>query len=213
MGGEKMKKIVQKVVLGLGIVVFLGGCTDTNGEPIETPPTESSEDPDNPINPQNTEVEEKAEELTNDDTMEGMHHGGEIPAEMKEAADPQYPVGSTVVLTTDHMEGMNGAEAVVSGAYDTVIYEVTYQPVGGGEVVPNHKWVVQEELRDQETEAKPGDKVVLEAEHMEGMKGAEATVDNVVKGTVYAVDYTPTTGGERIEDHMWVTGDEMRAKE
>lgn len=46
---------------------------------------------------------------------------------------------------------------------------------------------------------------------MEGMKGAEAVVDDAIQGTVYAVDYTPTNGGEKIENHMWVIGDEVES--
>ena len=50
-----------------------------------------------------------------------MDHGdgGPVPAGMKPASDPKYPVGSKVILTADHMEGMDGARASVVGAYAT----------------------------------------------------------------------------------------------
>lgn len=89
------------------------------------------------------------------------------------------------------------------------IYEVSYQPTNGGAEVKNHKWVVQEELEDSEEAASAGDTVVLEAEHMEGMKGANATVDEAIQGTVYVVDYEPADGGEMMMNHMWVTDDEI----
>ncbi|MEW2021148.1 DUF1541 domain-containing protein, partial [Rothia kristinae] len=37
----------------------------------------------------------------------------------RESSESRYPVGSHVRLTADHMEGMDGAEATVVGAYDT----------------------------------------------------------------------------------------------
>lgn len=44
---------------------------------------------------------------------------------------------------------------------------------------------------------------------MNGMKGAKAEIDSVEKSTVYMVDYTPTTGGEVVENHKWVTESEL----
>ncbi|MDO5649036.1 MAG: YdhK family protein [Gallicola sp.] len=199
-----MKKILRNLVIGFGIILFLGGCGAQNEDTRERQTEE-------PIEDQTSQTpEEKTDERDHSDPMEGMHHGGEIPAGMKDAENPEYPVGTKVILATDHMEGMDGAEATISGAYETTIYEVTYEPTNGGDLVSNHKWVVQEELKDQEGQAKPGDTVILQAEHMEGMKGATATVDNAIQGTAYAVDYTPTNGGEPMEDHMWVTGDEVK---
>ena len=80
---------------------------------------------------------------------DGMEHpadGGPVPEGMKEATDPEYPVGTEVTLTADHMEGMNGASATIVGAYDTYTYAIDYTPVDGGDPVTDHKWVVQEEL-------------------------------------------------------------------
>jgi hypothetical protein len=41
------------------------------------------------------------------------------------------------------------------------------------------------------------------------MKGARATVDEAISGTVYVVDYEPTNGGNMVMNHMWVTEDEI----
>ncbi|GLB60856.1 YdhK family protein [Cytobacillus sp. NCCP-133] len=54
-----------------------------------------------------------------------------------------------------------------------------------------------------------GSKAIITDGHMEGMKGAEATIAGAYDTTVYAVSYTPATGGERVEDHKWVVHQEI----
>src|SRR5699024_5347453 len=54
--------------------------------------------------------------------------GGPAPEGIQEATDPRYAVGETVILNTDHMPGMDGAEATISGAFDTTTYSVSYTP-------------------------------------------------------------------------------------
>ena len=147
--------------------------------------------------------------------MGDMNHSGsgEVPEGLKAAESPTYKVGSQAIIKADHMEGMNGAEATIVGAYDTIAYAVTYTPTTGGEPVKNHKWVIQEEIKDAGDQAlEPGTKVTLEADHMEGMKGATGTIDSAEKTTVYMVDYTSTTGGEKVTNHQWVTESELFAK-
>ncbi|MFD0669954.1 YdhK family protein [Cohnella sp. GCM10027633] len=139
------------------------------------------------------------------------HHGsGELPAGLTEADNPRYPVGSSVTIRTDHMPGMNGAAATVSGAFHTTVYAVSYEPKNGGARVTDHEWVVHEELKDPGSEPLAvGAKATLEADHMEGMRGAEATIDSAERTTVYLVDYVPTTGGEPVTNHMWVVESEL----
>lgn len=147
--------------------------------------------------------------------MGGMNHSssGKVPEGLKAAENPTYKVGSQAIIKADHMEGMNGAEATIVGAYDTIAYAVTYTPTTGGEPVKNHKWVIQEEIKDAGDQAlEPGTKVTLEADHMEGMKGATGTIDSAEKTTIYMVDYTSTTGGEKVTNHQWVTESELSAK-
>ncbi|WP_019414276.1 YdhK family protein [Paenisporosarcina sp. TG20] len=55
-----------------------------------------------------------------------------------------------------------------------------------------------------------GTKAILETDHMEGMKGAEATIVGAYDTTAYAISYTPTTGGERVTNHKWVIHDEIK---
>jgi hypothetical protein len=146
--------------------------------------------------------------------MGDMHSGsGEVPKGLKVAENPTFKVGSKAVMKAGHMEGMNGAEATIVGAYDTTAYAVTYTPTTGGPEVKNHKWVIQEEIKNAGTEPlKPGTKVTLDADHMEGMMGAKGTIDSAEHTTVYMVDYTPTTGGSPVKNHKWVTESELSAK-
>ncbi|MFC7680581.1 YdhK family protein [Paenibacillus sp. GCM10028914] len=50
---------------------------------------------------------------------------------------------------------------------------------------------------------------VINTDHMKGMKGAVATIAGAYDTTVYTVSYTPTTGGEKVEDHKWVIHEEL----
>ncbi|MGO5014919.1 YdhK family protein [Niallia sp. Sow4_A1] len=137
----------------------------------------------------------------------------EIPEGLEPAADPKYKEGSQVILKANHMEGMDGAEATVLNAFDTIAYQVTYTPTTGGEPVKNHKWVIQDEIKDAGSEMlEKGTEVTLEADHMEGMKGAKATIESAENTTVYMVDYQPTTGGEMVTNHKWVTEEEVFAE-
>lgn len=144
-----------------------------------------------------------------------MHHSdsGELPQGLMEKVDPTYPIGSQVIMSADHMSGMKGATATIVGAYETTVYAVTYTPTTGGEPVKNHKWVIHEEIKEHNKEPyKAGEEVVLNADHMTGMKGATATIDSAEQTTVYMVDYTPTTGGDPVKNHKWVTENELSAE-
>ncbi|MFT9493394.1 MULTISPECIES: YdhK family protein [Bacillota] len=69
---------------------------------------------------------------------------------------------------------------------------------------------VPEGLKDAASPTyKVGSKAIIESDHMPGMKGAEATIAGAYDTTVYTVSYTPTTGGEKVEDHKWVIHEEL----
>jgi hypothetical protein len=136
-----------------------------------------------------------------------------VPKVLKEAKNPTYKVGSQVVVKAHHMKGMYGAKATIVGAYDTTAYVVTYTPTTGGPVVKNHKWVIQEEIKNAGTnQLKPETEVTLEANHMEGMMGAKAFIVSAVPTTVYMIDYIPTTGGPIVKNHKWVIESELSAQ-
>ncbi|KAA1037583.1 YdhK family protein [Macrococcus equipercicus] len=134
-----------------------------------------------------------------------------VPKGMKKAAHPKYEVGDKVTVLADHMEGMKGAAATISGAFDTTVYSVSYNPTNGGDKVDNHQWVVHEELKDVGGQAlAKGDKAVITASHMKGMKGAEATIDSAKKTTVYMIDYVDQKTGEKMVNHKWLVEDELK---
>ncbi|KAF1677688.1 hypothetical protein BTW01_17170 [Bacillus sp. SKDU12] len=163
----------------------------------------------------NSAKESKPEKHSGSSSHEEMEHSGsaDVPKELQESKKPKYKVGSQVIINASHMKGMKGAEATVTGAYDTTAYEVSYTPTNGGQRVDHHKWVIQEEIKDAgDKTLNPGDQVILEASHMKGMKGATAEIDSAEKTTVYMVDYTSTTTGEKVKNHKWVTEDELSAK-
>lgn len=159
------------------------------------------------------DMDNASEENMNEDSghMNMDHSGsGEIPDGLQEAENPTYEVGSQAIIETDHMEGMKGAEATIVGAFDTTAYALTYTPTDGGEPVENHKWVIHEELENPgDAPLEPGDEAAIAADHMEGMDGATATIDSAEETTVYMVDFVPTTGGEEVTNHKWVTESEL----
>lgn len=156
----------------------------------------------------------------------GMHYGhgymhgqddshqhdqsGTLPEGIQPAESPTYAIGDSVILLHGHMPGMEGAEATIVGAFNTVAYEVTYYPTNGGEPEYNHRWVVHEEIRDAGEETlEVGSEVILEAHHMPGMYGATAVIEAVEETTVYMVDYQPTDGSALVRNHKWVTEAEL----
>lgn len=206
----KSKKTMMGI-LALATVFTLSACGSDNGE------TSSDESIDtNPSSEENMDMNSNSEEST-DESMEGMDHSnmemsgsGEVPEGLKVAENPTYEVGSQAIIQSDHMEGMNGAEATIAGAYDTTVYAISYTPTTGGERVENHKWVIHEELQDAgEAPLEPGTEVTVNAEHMEGMDGVTAEIDSAEETTVYMVDFTPTTGGEEVKNHKWVIESEL----
>lgn len=172
----------------------------------------STEDP----QPAATSAEEHGDhtgdagDSTESDGHAGMDHpmdGGPVPDGMTPAAAPQYPVGAQVILTADHMAGMHGAQASIVGAYDTYVYSVNYT-TADGEVVEDHRWVVQEEIADAGDERlADGTEVTLTADHMDGMQGATATIASSTDETVYVVDYE--ADGMTMSNHKWVVDSEI----
>ncbi|MBM7607299.1 hypothetical protein JOD29_000536 [Lysinibacillus composti] len=202
----------------LGIISFaaaltLAACGGENTN--ETTQNETTQEETNEITDHNMD-----NTGTNDnEAKEGMDHSnmnhsgsGEVPEGLQVAENPTFPVGSNAIIQSDHMPGMKGAEATIVGAYDTTVYTVSYTPTTGGAPVTNHKWVIHEELADAgEAPLEPGTEVTINADHMEGMQGATATIDSAEETTVYMVNFTSTTG-EKVTNHKWVTEGELSAK-
>ncbi|MEK4350650.1 hypothetical protein BSK65_20890 [Paenibacillus odorifer] len=146
--------------------------------------------------------------------MEDTSHSSssDVPENLKVAENPTFKIGSKAIIQADHMEGMKEATATIVGAFDTTAYIVSYRPATGGFPVTNHKWIIHEEIKkaaDKPYES--GSEVVMEADHMKDMKGATAQINAAEQTTVYMIDYTPTTGGDKVKNHKWVTEDELSA--
>ena len=190
---KRLRTIVTAGVLG-GALVFTG-CSTGGGQDQGTPST--------------TSQHEGHGSSSDSGGMEHPMDGGPAPEGIETAASPTYPVGTEVTLTADHMEGMDGANAMIAGAYDTYTYAVDFTPSAGGEPVKDHKWVVQQEIKDAGDERlADGTEVTLEAEHMEGMKGAKATIASSTEETVYMVDYE--SDGMTMTNHKWVVESELK---
>lgn len=54
-----------------------------------------------------------------------------------------------------------------------------------------------------------GDTATIQADHMPGMDGATATIAGAYDTVAYSVSYTPTDGGEPVENHKWVIHEEL----
>lgn len=179
--------------------------------------TQTSENAEN----SSPETEESTEEGTDTESgsnsggnmehsAEDMSSSGEVPEDLKEAENPTYEVGSQAIIEAQHMQGMDGAEATISGAFDTTVYSVSYTPTNGGDPVEDHKWVIHEELEDPgEAPLEPGDEAVMNATHMEGMEGATATIDSAEETRVYMVDFVTTDTEEEVKNHKWVIESEL----
>lgn len=204
--------MANKIMIGVisfTAAITLSACTGNNNEEANQN-EETVQEETNDMSGHDMEESEDMGEMEHST----MNHStdGQIPEGLKESTDPKFPIGSTAVIHADHMEGMNGAEATIVGAYDTTVYTVSYTPTNGGEPVSNHKWVIHEELEGAgEKPLEPGDQAKIIADHMEGMNGATATIDSAEETTVYMVDYTSTTG-EEVTNHKWVTESELSAE-
>ncbi|MFC7365996.1 MULTISPECIES: YdhK family protein [Bhargavaea] len=203
-----MNLLKWKTAVAAGtLVLLLAGCQSDDTEPKEDAAQQTEQ------TDKNTEQPAQEESSENDGSQDShaMHSSsGEVPEGLKEAENPTFRVGSTAMMHADHMPGMNGVEATISGAFETTAYSVTYTPTDGGEPVKDHKWVVHEELENPgEAPLEPGTEVTLLADHMPGMKGATATVDSAEQTTVYMVDFIPSDSNEEVKNHKWVTEEEL----
>lgn len=144
---------------------------------------------------------------------ENMDHSITTPTEhLIPAANPEYPVGTEVLLAANHMPGMQGAIARVSGAFETTLYAITYTRRDTGEVVKDHKWVIHEEITGHgEDPFSVGEIITLLPGHISGMggEGVQAEITELSPGVAYMVDFSPVDGSEHITGHQWVSEEEL----
>jgi hypothetical protein len=200
------KNRLIKSIISLSTLGILAACSiNQEGDSESVSRTESVET-----------ISSDKESITSNSSMGEMMHddSGEIPEGVVIAENPTYQIGDSVIINSDHMTGMQGAEGTIVGAFDTTVYEVSFNPTNGDPRVTNHQWVIKEEIteaRDVEEPLEPGTEVTLEASHAEGMKGATATIESSEVTTVYMVDFKPTSGEEIVRNHKWVTEGELSA--
>ncbi len=196
------KRLTMTLAAGvLGGALLLTGCSSGDEDPSKAGPHHGGSS--------STSSPASSDGGMDHSSMEHPMDGGPAPAGIEKAASPKYPVGTQVILTADHMMGMDGAKATIVGAYDTYTYAVNFTPTTGGEPVKDHKWVVQQEIKDAGSkQLADGTEVTLEAEHMKGMKGAKATIASSTDETVYMVDYE--AGGMKMTNHKWVVESEIK---
>ena len=83
-------------------------------------------------------------------------HKWVVQEEITDAGEEPLEVGTEVILSANHMPGMESATAVIESVEDTTVYVVDYQPTDGGEMVQNHKWVADHELAAADAEIEAG---------------------------------------------------------
>ncbi|GLO65087.1 YdhK family protein [Oceanobacillus kimchii] len=210
----KNKKLLIGSVLIISAILLAacgGGSEDTSQNQDEETTQEDNQENTNTDSDSDENMESESGSHGNMDHS-GMSHSssGEVPDDLQEAENPTYEVESQAIIESDHMEGMQGAEATIDGAYNTTVYTVSYTPTNGGDPVENHKWVIHEELENPgEAPLEAGTEVTINASHMEGMDGATAEIDSAEETTVYMVSFTPTNSGEEVSNHKWVTEGEL----
>lgn len=205
-----MNKTILRGLLTISSIALLSACSPESSGTINT-----DQDPDTSQRNMMDDENGYGGMMDEEGGHDGMMHdeSGDIPKGLEPAENPTYELGESVVLEHGHMPGMEGAEAEIAGAFDTTAYEFSFDPENGGEREENHRWVIQEEIAETSEEPfEPGTEVTLEANHMEGMEGATATIDDAVTTTVYMVDYQPTDGGEVVHNHKWFTEEELSKK-
>ena len=213
---KKLTPTIRFTAVAAALGLALAGCSTANDD------TRESGGEDSHGNHESASNEAGGADHEDTDSSESGHEsggheghaadGGDPPEGITKDADPKFDVGDTVVLSADHMPGMKGAEAEVSRAFDTTTYSISYTPTDGGDPVEDHKWVVHEELEDPgKAPLKKGAKATVTADHMPGMKGAEATIDSATDETVYMVDVK--TEEMEMTNHKWVVESEMKLVE
>ena len=205
------------IFLLLSLILLLSACGNEENQGNEESNKEAANEKE--IN----QDDSSQENMDDDHSMEEGHShdmssDGEIPDGLEEADNPAFNEGDQVIIEAEHAEGdepmMKGAEATVTGAFNTTAYAVSFTPTSGGEPVTDHKWVIHEELEEPgDAPLEEGTEVTLNADHMEGMEGAAATIDSAEQTTVYMLDFTTVNGDKEVTDHKWVTESELRSPE
>jgi len=108
-----------------------------------------------------------------------------VPEGLEEGESPTYEVDSIAIIEDDHRR----CEGCRSNYSSCIRHYGIYCFVNSnnwGKQVENHKWVIHDEIKEAGDDPfQTGSEVVIEAGHMEGMKGANAQIDSGKDDCVY----------------------------
>ncbi|AYW50447.1 DUF1541 domain-containing protein [Tetragenococcus halophilus] len=119
--GDKVEVTDAHMDIMEGVTATITGAYDTTLYQVTFTP----EDSDEPMEDHKWVV---AEEMASDDDNE------------------DYEEGDEVTLTADHMAGMQGQSAEITGVHEGPAYMIDFEPADGSEKFTNHKWVTEDEL-------------------------------------------------------------------
>lgn len=119
--GDKVEVTDAHMDIMEGVTATISGAYDTTLYQVTFTPEGSDE----PIEDHKWVV---AEEMESDDDNE------------------DYEEGDEVTLTADHMAGMQGQKAEITGVHEGPAYMIDFEPADGSEEFTNHKWVTEDEL-------------------------------------------------------------------
>lgn len=112
----------------------------------------------------------------------------------------------TLAACSDTEEDMNPVDPET----DVEMNEEKGDDAGHGDMDHTSSGEVPEGLAEADSPTfEVGSQAIIKADHMPGMDGAEATIVGAYDTTVYALSFTPTTGGEPVENHKWVIHEEL----
>src|SRR4051812_6178593 len=106
-----MTMIIKKMFIGIAsmlLLLMLAACS-TNS-------TEKSSDKNSNMDHETMRMDNENSNMDHENMdMGDIEHSssGEVPEGLEEAENPTYKIGSQAIVKSEHMEGMNGAEAAI----------------------------------------------------------------------------------------------------
>lgn len=118
---------------------------------------------------------------------------------------------ATLAACSDTEEdAMNPADPDNQAEMNEEMEESMDEDMGHGDMDHSSSGEVPEGLAEAESPIfEVGSQAIMSADHMPGMDGAEATIVGAYDTAVYALSFTPTSGGEPVENHKWVIHEEL----
>ncbi|MFD1031588.1 YdhK family protein [Metaplanococcus flavidus] len=74
------------------------------------------------------------------------NHKWVIHEELENPGSEPLEAGDEVIVSADHMAGMDGATVAIDSVEETTVYIIDFMPLDDGDQVTNHKWMTEDEL-------------------------------------------------------------------